>query len=350
MPAFLPGLRLSRLFYEEAVKPLLESSFPGLRYAAALLGSGSDVLGYDTPLSTDHHWGPRLLLFLGDEDHRRYATALDEALRARLPYTFRGYPTNFGRPDEIGVRLLEETSSGPVNHMVSIATVASFFANALGVDPYRTPSAADWLKMSEQKLLEVTGGEVFHDGLAALHEVRRRFAYPPHDVWLYLLARQWHAIAEEEAFVGRCGDVGDDLGSRLIAGRLVQQLMKLCFLMEKQYAPYSKWFGTAFGRLSCAGELHPVLAGVLRADTWRERERALSEAYGIVARRHNALGVTEPLDESVSRYYARPYLVIHADRFAAALMQAITSPEVRAIGEGERWWQRLAGSTERRRP
>ncbi|MFE9889759.1 hypothetical protein [Streptomyces scopuliridis] len=48
-PAFLPGLELSRILYEEAVRPLLDDAFPGLRHAAARVGTGSEVLGFDTP-------------------------------------------------------------------------------------------------------------------------------------------------------------------------------------------------------------------------------------------------------------------------------------------------------------
>lgn len=54
MPDFIPGLQLSEAFYREAVRPILDAAFPGLVYAAALIGNGSDVLGYDTPRSTDH--------------------------------------------------------------------------------------------------------------------------------------------------------------------------------------------------------------------------------------------------------------------------------------------------------
>ncbi len=54
MPLFLPGLELAQRFYQEAVQPILAMSFPMLPYGAALLGSGSDVLGFDTPMSTDH--------------------------------------------------------------------------------------------------------------------------------------------------------------------------------------------------------------------------------------------------------------------------------------------------------
>ena len=51
---FIPGLELSRAFYHNAVRPLLDAAFPGLPHAAALLGDGSKVLGLDDVRSTDH--------------------------------------------------------------------------------------------------------------------------------------------------------------------------------------------------------------------------------------------------------------------------------------------------------
>ena len=107
--------------------------------------------------------------------------------------------------------------------------------------------------------------------------------------------------------------------------------MGLCFLMERRYAPYAKWLGTAFSRLGCASRLGPVLEAVLRAGSWKEREDRLSEAYAIVAGMHNALGLTPPLGTGVSRYHDRPYLVLHAGRFAAALEGAIGDPAVLRI-------------------
>ncbi|MBE2220145.1 MAG: hypothetical protein IAF02_01310 [Anaerolineae bacterium] len=54
---FMPGLKFSGLFYTEVVRPLLDSHFPNLHHSAALIGSGSEVLGFDTPMSQDHDWG-----------------------------------------------------------------------------------------------------------------------------------------------------------------------------------------------------------------------------------------------------------------------------------------------------
>ena len=65
---FTKGLDLCQAFFMEAVRPLLTLHFPHLRYAAGRLSGGSDVLGFDTPQSRDHDWGPRLTLFLREED------------------------------------------------------------------------------------------------------------------------------------------------------------------------------------------------------------------------------------------------------------------------------------------
>ncbi len=331
MPPFIPGLDLSELFFAEAVKPILDRRFPDLRYSAALIGPGSEILGFDTPLSRDHSWGPRLMLFMASEDYPAYRPEITAALSHELSHTFRGYSTNFAAPDAEGVKLLQKRSTGPINHHVDVLTVQGFFEDYLGLDPAHDLTPREWLILPEQQLLTVTAGRVFHDGLGELHPRRERLSYYPRDVWLYLMACQWGRIGQEEAFLGRTGDVGDELGSAIVGARLVRDLMKLCFLIERKYAPYTKWFGTAFGRLGCAPRLDPILRGVLSSTTWPEREQYLARAYTLVAEMHNALGITRPLPTTVSRYHDRPYLVIHAETFDAAIRAAIADETVRAI-------------------
>src|SRR6266496_3039324 len=107
MPTFIPGIELSRLFYHEAVLPLLEEHFPTLPHAAAHLGTGSDMLGFDTPMSTDHEWGPSATLFLRQRDIH-IAPRITALMSENLPYTFHGYSTHFGEsPDEPGTRILQ---------------------------------------------------------------------------------------------------------------------------------------------------------------------------------------------------------------------------------------------------
>jgi hypothetical protein len=108
-------------------------------------------------------------------------------------------------------------------------------------------------------------------------------------------------------------------------------MMNLCFLMEKRYAPYPKWFGTAFSQLACAKELGPILYAAQRAQDWQERQAALGMAYAYVARMHNALGITEQLPEMVSDFFSRPFMVIHGGQFAEAICRQIADAEVKRI-------------------
>ena len=335
MPPFVPGLDLARAFYTELVRPALD-----VPHAAALLGPGSEVLGFDTERSTDHHWGPRVLLFLRPDDIGR-RDAIVDMLANSLPPTFGGWSTNFGPADEIGVRLLVERDVGPVAHRVEIHEAGKWFRRVLGFDPVDGVTLVDWLGAPSQLLLSMTAGEVFADPIDVLEPRRRLLEWYPRDVWAYLVGCQWKRIAQEEAFVGRTGEVGDDLGSRLVAARLVRDLMRACFLLERRYAPYGKWFGPAFDRLTCAGDVGPHLVGALTARNWPRREAAIGAAASVVARLHNDVGITEPIDTTLRDYHDRPFLVLRADRFADACFAAITDPAIanlpRGVGAVDQW-------------
>jgi len=318
---FIPGLRLAAEFYAAVVRPLLAEQFPRVRYAAALLGPGSEVAGFDTQRSTDHNWGPRLQVFLGD-DAAPGAAAVTAMLASRLPASFRGYPVAFPFTTEPG---------GPARHRVEVAGLGDWLTGQLGFDPRHAVTRLDWLATPAQRLAEVTTGEVFHDGPGELTRARAALAWYPRDVWLYLLACQWRRIEQEEAFPGRCAEAGDDLGSIVVTARLARDLMRLWLLMHRRYPPYSKWLGTAFARLPGTAGLAASLTAALRGGDWRARERHLTDAYRTVAARHNQLALTPPLDTRTSRFYDRPYQVIGAGRFTAALRAAITDPQLSGL-------------------
>jgi len=330
-PSFIPGIKLCEQFYREAVRPLLVNRFPKLRHAAALIGDGSEVLGFDDELSTDHDWGPRVLLFL-EEESQQYSEPIIQVLAQNLPYEFHGYPANFSSPDpnDNGVQWLEPLTSGPVNHGVAAQTIRSFIVDHLGFDIERPLEPADWLTFSEQRLRALTAGAIYHDEIG-LEKARAHFDYYPRDVWLYLLAAGWARIGEDEHLMGRAGMVGDEAGSSIIGARLVRDVMRLCFLMERTYAPYPKWFGSAFKRLPGAQELLPALEGVLHAGAWQEREGYLVRAYEQIAVRHNALKLTESLPERVTSFHERPFQAIAFHGFDRALLRQIEDPRVKQI-------------------
>jgi hypothetical protein len=120
---------------------------------------------------------------------------------------------------------------------------------------------------------------MFHDGLDRLRATRAALAWYPDDVWLWLLGAQLQRISQEWAFVGRASETGDELGSAIVAARLVRELMRLCFLIERRYAPYSKWMGSAFAQLDVAKEIAGFFREACIASAYDERERRRTRSW-----------------------------------------------------------------------
>lgn len=134
------------------MRPILDARFPSLPHAAAYLGTGSDVLGFDTLMSTDHDWSPSVIIFLRDED---------------LPHLFRGYPTNCTQaPSECqGTDVMQETTEYPINHSVWAIALRNFFWHHLRWDIEVPLTIGDWLTFPSQELRGVTTGAVYHDDI-----------------------------------------------------------------------------------------------------------------------------------------------------------------------------------------
>ncbi|MGD0114254.1 MAG: DUF4037 domain-containing protein [Armatimonadota bacterium] len=327
---FVKGMVLAERLYHEGVKPVMERHFAEVRYSAGRLGRGSDTLGYDTPRSMDHGWGPEVDVFLRAEDHTQFAEEIREQMGHALPRQVAGVPTNYdSTSEEEGVPA--HLDHGPVEHRVRCISIETFVVSYRPFNPNRELTVLDWLILPQQTLRLIRAGRVFHDGLGELAPMREKLHYYPDDVWYYLLSAQWERFGQECSFMGRCGEVGDELGSCILAARMIHYVMDLCFLMERQYAPYSKWFGTAFAELRCAAELTPVLHAALDAQTWQERERHLSAAYEYLAHMHNALGITEPVPTEVEPFYSRPFLVPGKCNPAEMIYENITEEEVKRL-------------------
>ena len=324
---FTPGLKLSQTFFEEAVKPILHEKFPSLRYDAALIGPGSEVLGFDDAISTDHHWGPRLQLFLTETNFLGLKDEIDLQLRKNLPYKIQGYSTHWSVPDptDSGSQFLELKSDGVVNHRIDIFSVSSYLKKFLNIENIPV-TEIDWLVFPEQRLLELTSGKMFHQSLGELEKIREYFFYYPTNVWIYKLLSEWDHIAEEIAFVGRSGSRGDDLGSRLVAARLVRYIIRLGFILNKKYVPYSKWFGYSFSLLPIAADLQPLLLSILNENTWRNREALLAKAYLLLLDYQNTLLITPEIRLEPTNYHTRDQKVIDVHKIIKELKKLVKPP------------------------
>ena len=296
-----------------------------------LLGYGSDVLGYDTERSTDHGWGPRLQVLVADDHDAGDIEVLRRALADDLPETHRGWPVRFGWDDT------------PVQHHVAVVTIGAFFEHWLGFDPRAGLDALDWLSTPS--------------AAAARDDTRRRVPRRPrrhhaacaptsrgipNDVWLWMLACQWRRLDQEEPFVGRTAEVGDDSAAACSTARLARDVMALCFLHGTgvRAVPEVVRHRVRTARRGARGRPR-ARSRALAADTIaRSRGRRSSRRIEAVARRHNALGITDSVDPTARLFYGRPFRVLGSERFVDACLARVTDERLRSlplIGGVDQW-------------
>jgi hypothetical protein len=286
---FIPSLTLSQMLYEQRIEPLLAQRFPGVPYAAATLGMCSEVLGLDDEISMDHEWGPRIRIYLSERDHARYADQIRAALKESLPDRFAGLEMIWSQPGAD----LHDTRERALYH-IPVGTLSDTLAFRVGVDALPLGDL-DWLRVSEQHLLEFTAGVVYRDDLGELTEARALLARYPDSVLCFLLTYQWGTLNADWWPIGRMGTRGDMLGVRLHAARAADGLMRIAFMVSRRYMPYRKWFGTLFKRLPIASALEPVLSELLQESDWRRVEEQMVDATALLVEEQNKLGLAEPI-------------------------------------------------------
>ncbi len=265
------SLELNRAYYHDCIAKILTDHCPEIaqRYAAALIGWGSEVLGNDDEFSKIYGWGPRVALFLTPEDLAHWGHKVVDILHKHVPPEILGQPTRFTDPTT-GPPTPTTEPGGVLQ--IPITTCARFARLYLGLEEAEvaqsTLPSRRWLLIPEAGLLRLTAGEVFHDSAGTLTQLRDTFHYFPDDVWRYRLAYQWTRLSWDIDLIGLCAHRGDTLSARVTLARSVERIVGLIFLLNRVYKPgYPKWLHRQFYKLPhLAADLGPDLETLLASD------------------------------------------------------------------------------------
>lgn len=323
----MKGLELSEHFYFKIVKPLIDTTFPALknRYAAGLIGYGSDVLGNDDLFSRDHEWGPRCHIWLTPEDYTQYGDSLNTMLLSELPLTYKGYPTFYTWSD-IFCALIGTTKKENATHYVAITTVPRHlfiqFSISLKDISYGL-SPTEWLCIPEQKLLELTRGKIFEDPLGQITFVRNIFSYYPEDIWTYKMLYCWNQISNFE-LIPLCATRGDLIGAKICLNQILEHIIRLTYLYNRTYYPsYIKWFGYEFSKLpKVAPKLAPLITLLQSESDIPTIMTTLETVLTYLISQHNQLNLT-PLVKLEPHPSTRDLCNISARNICNALNQII---------------------------
>ena len=242
----MKGLELSRKFYEQFGKPMLENEFGEIEklLAVGLVGSGSECLGYDDQTSQDHDFEAGFCIFLPDEVDERTEFLLERAY-SRLPDEFMGF---------------KKAKLNPVGgNRHGVLRISKFLKSKIGTENGQL-SEVDFFFIEEQYLLEVTNGELFCDNLGLISEVRKNLEYLPEDVRLKKLAGNLVLMAQSGQYnYLRCIKRGDTAAAQLSVCEFVNSALKTVYLLNKKYLPYYKWIFRGLKEMPILAELYPDL-------------------------------------------------------------------------------------------
>ena len=224
------GIELSKAFYEEYGKPMLENGFSDIMQylCVGLFGSGSECFGFDDEVSTDHDFEPGFCIFLPDENtvDRKTAFQLERAY-AKLPKEYRGYHRAMLSP------------VGGARH--GVIRTAEFFSEKIGSSNGEL-SYEQWLTVPENSLAEATNGEIFFDNYGEVTKIREKLFNMPEDIRRKKLAGNLLIMAQSGQYnYSRCIKHGESAAAQLAVFEFVKSATQVIFLLNKKYQPYYKW-------------------------------------------------------------------------------------------------------------
>ncbi|MBR4241773.1 MAG: DUF4037 domain-containing protein [Eubacterium sp.] len=226
----MKGIELSKAFFEEYGKPMLENDFSDiLEYlAVGVFGSGSECFGFDDEVSRDHDFEPGFCIFLPDEDivDRKRAFQLERAY-AKLPREFMGFKRSLMAPVGGARRGVLRTSE--------------FFEEKIGSKTGELDKF-EWLSIPEQSLAEATNGEIFFDNYGEITKIREKLKRYPEDIRLKKLAGNLLLMAQSGQYnYKRCLSHGETAAAQMAVFEFVKSAAQVIFLLNNEYQPYYKW-------------------------------------------------------------------------------------------------------------
>lgn len=254
----ISGLLLSKEYYKEYGKPMLEEQFKDYvdRIAVGLVGEGSECFGLDDEYSRDHDFGPGFIMWVTKEDYAIIGEELKKAYNT-LPKEYKGFKrneTNYG-VGRMGVWVIEE-----------------FFAKILLTDTI-PESEESFALIDENRLAMAVNGEVFKDDLGIFTAIRDRLmCYYPDKLW-----RQ--KIAGEAIYMSQLGQYnykrmlkrGEKVTANIILGKYLEHTMHMVYLLNRIYEPYYKWAHVYMRKLPILPEVGDIMEAINDMPKYDER-------------------------------------------------------------------------------
>ncbi len=247
----MKGLELSKAYWEQFGKPMLEEKFPQYidKIAVGLVGHGSECFGFDDEISRDHDFDAGFSIWLTDE--------INDEIGFQLFREYSKLPKEFE-----GCKLQEKSAFG--NDSKGVHTISEFYSAYTGRNG--APECwQDWLYTNSSYFAEATNGEVFHDPLGEFTEIRNIILNDmPEDVRLKKIASKALLMAQTGQYnYPRLIAHEDNATAQMVLSRFVEHTANMIYLLNCAHAPYYKWLLRGAEKLTILGDKVSLLRTLL---------------------------------------------------------------------------------------
>ena len=282
----MKGLELAEKYYKEYGEPMLKEQFPDVlsQIAVGLIGSGSECFGYDDEISEDHDFEPGFTIFIPGEAFMDSKTAFRiERAYAKLPKEFMGFkrpPVNPVGGNRHGVVRLDEF-------------LTEKLGNSLG-----ELSTADWLRLPENTILEVSNGKLFYDGSGTLTAIREGCKAMPEDIRRKKIAGHLLNMAQAGQYnYYRLIKRGEEGAAQLALFIFVQSAIQVIYSLNHALMPYYKWAFRGMRDLAVLSNLEAPLTELLTTPNTKEyslrKANTVEEIAGVIISELKKQGISE---------------------------------------------------------
>ncbi|WP_434311041.1 DUF4037 domain-containing protein [Hominifimenecus sp. rT4P-3] len=320
----MKGLELAKAYYEVYGKPMIQEKFPEYqnRIAAGLVGQGSECLGFDDAISTDHDFGPSFCLWLTDEDYLAIGNDLQDAYDS-LPKDYLG----------VSGRITSARGGG----RVGVLSIRGFYGQFIGKE--QPPSSlARWLALPEYHLASAVNGQVFEDPLGEFSAIRNALlSYYPEDVRIKKIAARAAAMAQSGQYnYARCMRRGETVAAELAVAEFLRAAVSMVYLLNKKYTPFYKWM---FHGMKDLPILAPIVAPMIlelaelgiQKTAWENQDSPRFNPY--VNRMDRKVQLIESIcGKTIRELHAQGFTTANDDFLEAhvdGIMERIQDPEIR---------------------
>lgn len=275
---------ISRNFFEEIVKPILQEHFPEEteQTAFGVFGYGSEALRLDDEYSRDHHWGLRIDALMPPTIFEKKRETMMATLGANLPTSYQGHSLREGHLAGAGL--------APDN-------LQAFLTRTIGID-HAPQNHVEWLKIPEEDIIHIINGEVWYDPLGEFTAIRTVFqGYYPEPVRLRRIANWCRFFSGMGTYALKRAILRDnEFYATTRFSNAIRLGIQLAFLLDKTYFPYDKWLIAHLARLPRLGKpmLPLVNEAVKLATPWARKLELLHQMTDLLDETMVADGIIKP--------------------------------------------------------